>query len=176
MEKMNLQETEISRLKKEIENLQELKSSFHISLSKEKQVSIYLKQELQHLRKQTVARKTLAEVKESVWTDITKSMNEIWAMIQIMFEHNELVQRSKQAIEKIISESGEMPTQVNEIIKFLNSKTREELEELKIEDRIETILEFKRFLTKRGLKLQLEEKVHAMDLGVQRFFSKIEVL
>ena len=36
MEKMNLQETEISRLKKDIENLQELKSSFQISLSKEK--------------------------------------------------------------------------------------------------------------------------------------------
>jgi len=43
----------------------------------------------------------LAEVKESVWTDITKSMNEIWPMIQIMFEKNELVQRSKHAIEKI---------------------------------------------------------------------------
>jgi hypothetical protein len=28
-----------------------------------------------------------------------------------------------------------MPTQANEIIKFLNSKTREELEEMKIEDR-----------------------------------------
>ena len=39
MEKMNLQETEISRLKKEIENLQELKSSFQISLSKENQVT-----------------------------------------------------------------------------------------------------------------------------------------
>jgi hypothetical protein len=36
MEKMNLQEIDISRLKKEIENLQELKLSFHISLSKEK--------------------------------------------------------------------------------------------------------------------------------------------
>jgi murein L,D-transpeptidase YcbB/YkuD len=36
MEKMNLQETEISRLKKEIENFQELKSSFQTSLSKEK--------------------------------------------------------------------------------------------------------------------------------------------
>jgi hypothetical protein len=35
MEKMNLQETEIRKLKNEIENLQELKSSFHISLSKE---------------------------------------------------------------------------------------------------------------------------------------------
>jgi hypothetical protein len=31
-------------------------------------------------------------------------------------------------------------------------------------------------LTKRGLILQLEEKVQAMDLGVQRFFSKIEAL
>jgi hypothetical protein len=52
----------------------------------------------------------LAEVKESVWTDITKSMNEIWSMVQIMFEQNELVQRSKQAIKKIRLELGEMPT------------------------------------------------------------------
>jgi DNA gyrase/topoisomerase IV subunit A len=95
MENMNLQETEISRLKKEIENLQELKSSFQISLSKENKVSDQLKQELQQLRKQTVAGKTLAEVKESVWTNITKSMNEIWPMIEIMFEKTELVQRSK---------------------------------------------------------------------------------
>jgi hypothetical protein len=69
-----------------------------------------------------------------------------------------------------------MPTQANEIIKFLNSKTREELEELRIEDRTETILEVKRVLTKRGLMLQQEEKVQAMDLGVQRLFSKIEAL
>jgi chromosome segregation ATPase len=176
MEEMNLQETEISKLKKEIENLQELKYSYQTSFSKEKHVSDQLKQELQQLRKQTVAGKTLAEVKESVWTDITKSMNEIWPMIQIMFEQNELVQRSKQAIEKIRSELGEMPTQANEIIKFLNSKTKEELEELRIEDRTETIFEVKRVLTKRGLMLQLEEKVQAMDLGVQRFFSKIEAL
>jgi hypothetical protein len=158
MEKMNLQETEISRLKKEIENLQELKSSFQTSLSKEKQVTEQLKQELQQLRKKTVAGKTLAEVKESVWTDITKSINEIWPMIQIMFEQNELVQRRKQAIEKIKVELGDMPTQANEIIKFLNSKTREELEELKIEDRTETILEVKRVLTKRGLMLPVGRK------------------
>jgi hypothetical protein len=81
MEKMNLQETEINMLKKEIENLQELKSSFQTSLSKEKHVTDQLKQELQQPQKQTMAGKTLAEVKESVWTDITKSMNEIWPMI-----------------------------------------------------------------------------------------------
>ena len=69
-----------------------------------------------------------------------------------------------------------MPTQANEMIKFLISKTREELEELRIEDRTETILEVKKVFTKRGLMLQLEEKVQAMDLGVQRFFIKIEAL
>jgi hypothetical protein len=176
MEKMNLQETEISRLKKEVENLQELKTSFQTSLSKENKVTEQLRKELQQLQKQTVAGKTLAEVKENVWTDITKSINEIWPMIQIMFEQNELVQRRKQVVEKIIIELGDRPTQENEIIKFLNSKTREELEELKIEDRTETILEVKRVLTKRGLLLQLEEKVQIMDQGVHKFFSKIETL
>ena len=61
---------------------------------------------------------------------------------------------------------GDMPSQANEIIRFLNSKTREELEELKIEDMTETILEVKRVLTKRGLMLQLEEKIQVMDQGV----------
>jgi DNA gyrase/topoisomerase IV subunit A len=63
MEKMNLQETEISRLKKEVENLQELKTSFQTSLSKEKKVTEQLRKELQQLQKQTMVGKTLAEVK-----------------------------------------------------------------------------------------------------------------
>jgi hypothetical protein len=95
MEEMNLQETEISRLKKEVEDLQELKSSYQTSYSMEKQASDKLKQELQQLRKKTVVGKTLAEAKENIWMDISKSINEIWPMVQIMFEQNELVQRSK---------------------------------------------------------------------------------
>ena len=46
-----------------------------------------------------------------------------------------------------------MLTEATEIIKFLNSKTREELEDFKIEDRTKTILEVKKVLTKRGLML-----------------------
>ena len=131
---------------------------------------------MQQFQKQIVAGKTLVEVKQSVWTDITKSMNEIWQMIHILFKKNEMVQRSQQAIEKIRVELGEMPTKAVEIIKFMNSKTREELEDLKIEYRKKTILEVKRVLIKRVFMLQLEEKVQTMDTGVQRFFSKIESL
>ena len=75
---------------------------------------------MQQFQKQTVAGKTLAEVKENVWMDITKSINEIWPMVQIMFEQNELVQRRKKSIEKIRGELGEMPVEATKIFKFLN--------------------------------------------------------
>jgi hypothetical protein len=47
---------------------------------------------------------------------------------------------------------------------------------MEIEDRKNTILEVKKVLTKKGFILQLEDKAQVMDIGVQRFFSKIEVL
>jgi hypothetical protein len=160
----------------EINNLQQLKSTFQSSYNTEMHKSQRLKQELQKLQKETVMAKTLSEAKENIWMDICKSMTEIWPLIQIMFEQHELVQRSRQAIDKIRGELGERPTEANEIIRFLNSKTREELEALEIEDRTETILEVKKVLTKRGLMLQLEERAQAMDIGVQRFFSKMDSL
>jgi hypothetical protein len=45
--------------------------------------------------------KTLSEAKENIWMDIFQSMIEIWILIQIVFEKHELVQRSRQAIDKI---------------------------------------------------------------------------
>ena len=105
-----------------------------------------------------MAGKRLTEAKENIWKDIAKSINEIWPMVKIMSEQHEMVLKSRQAIDRIRIELGEMLSAANKIIKFINSKTKEELEELKVEDRIETILEVKRVLTKRGLMLQLEEK------------------
>ena len=84
--------------------------------------------------------KTLAEAKEKIWMDMSKSMAEIWTLVQIMFEQHELVLRSRKAIDQTKGELGEMPTEANEIIRFLNSKTKDELESLEIEDRTETIL------------------------------------
>jgi hypothetical protein len=120
--------------------------------------------------------KTLAEAKENIWMDISKCINERWPMVQIMFKQHKLVLRSKHAIDRIKGELGEIPTEANEIIRLLNSKTKEEMENLKIEDRTETILKVKRVLTKRGLMFQLEEKSEIMDIRVQRFFSKIDSL
>jgi hypothetical protein len=176
MEEMTLQGEEIKKLWQEMEHLQKLKYSFQTSYNTEKHTLEKLRQEIQQLQKQTMVGKTLAKAKENIWMDISKSMNDIWPMVQIMFEQHELVLRSSQAIDRIKGELGEMPTEANEIIRFLNSKTKEEIENLKIEDRTKTILEVKRVLNKRGLMLKLEEKSQNMDIRIQRFFSKIDVL
>ena len=116
MEEMNLQETKISRLKREVESLQELKNSYQMSFHVEKETTEKLKRELQQIQKQTVVGKMLAEAKKKIWMDICGSINEIWPMVQIMFEQNKLVLRSWQAIDKIKRELGDMPTEANKII------------------------------------------------------------
>jgi hypothetical protein len=135
MVEMTLQGTEINRLKMEVESLQELNYSYQTRYNIERQVSKKLKKEIQQPHKQTVESKTLVEAKENIWTNISNSINEIWPMVQIMFKQHDLVLKSRQAIDRIRGELGEMPSKANEIIKFLNSKTKEELENLKVEER-----------------------------------------
>jgi len=103
-------------------------------------------------------------------------MTEIWSLIQIMFEQHELMQRSKQTMDKTKGELGERHAEANEIINSFKSRKKEELEALEIEDRTETILEVKKVLTKRGLMSQLEERAQEIDICVQRFFSKMDSL
>ena len=50
-----------------------------------------------------------------------------------------------------------MPEEATRIIHFLNSENKYELQELEIPDRIGTILEVRRVLTKRNLMLNLED-------------------
>jgi hypothetical protein len=176
MEDMSIQGEEIKKLQEEVNNLQELKSMFQASHQEEMHKSQRLSQQLQQLQKETVMEKTLAQAKENIWVDINKSMSEIWPSIQIIFEQHELVQKARGEIEIIKEELGERPTEASELIIFINSKNKQELEELEIEDRTDTILEIKKVLTKKGLMLQLEEKAQVMDIGVQIFFSKFEVL
>jgi hypothetical protein len=48
--------------------------------------------------------KTLAQAKENIWVDISKSMSEIWPSIHIIFEQHELVHKARGAIEIIKEE------------------------------------------------------------------------
>ena len=69
-----------------------------------------------------------------------------------------------------------MPEEATRIIHFLNSKNKYELQELEIPDRTCTILEVKRVLTKRNLMLNLEDNCQTMQLPIDRFMVKFELL
>ena len=69
-----------------------------------------------------------------------------------------------------------MPEEATRIIHFLNSKNKYELQELEIPDRTCTILEVRKVLTKRNLMLNLEDKCQTMQLAIDRFMVKFEIL
>jgi len=66
------------------------------------------------------------------------------------------VDRSKEVIIGIKEDLEHMHGEANKIIKVLNAKTKEELEEFGIEDKNDTTIEVRRVLTKKKLMLQLE--------------------
>ena len=69
-----------------------------------------------------------------------------------------------EAIHKVKEELGKKPEEANEIIKYLNSKNKQELEEIGISDRTETILEVRKVISKRNLMVQLEDKCQTWSL------------
>lgn len=87
-----------------------------------------------------------------------------------------MIQKATETIIKVREKLGDMPIEASNIIKFLNSKNKYELEELGINDRTATILEVKKVLTKRNLINQLEEKCEMLELGVHIFFNENEAL
>lgn len=58
------------------------------------------------------------------------------------------------------------------IIKVLNSKNREELEQLGIQEKTKAILEVKRMHNKRNIMLQLHNKCQNLETSIQIFIRR----
>jgi len=71
---------------------------------------------------------------------------------------------------------GTKTSDVVALIRLLNSKSREELEELDIEDITYTILEVRKILTKKNLMFQLETKCNSLENITKRFHRKFNEL
>ena len=69
-----------------------------------------------------------------------------------------------------------MPDEANRLIHFLNNKNKEHLEELGIADKIETILEIKRVLTKKNFMQNLGRRFQDMQVEINSFMEKFTIL
>jgi len=114
--------------------------------------------------------------KQPLWANIIDLVNDIWPSIQVIFEQNDFVKEAGEAIQRVKAKLGNMPEEASRIIKFLNSKNKFELQELGIVDRIGTILEMKKVITKRNLMTKLEDKCHTMEQAIAMFMVKFDTL
>ena len=48
----------------------------------------------------------LAQAKETIWIEINDAMSEIWPSIQIIFEQQELINKSKETVAEIKVDLG----------------------------------------------------------------------
>ena len=99
-----------------------------------------MNEQLKKLEKYLTLKEPMAQIRQKVWANIIEEVSDIWSSIQVIYEQKDLVKSAREAIQKIKEELGKKPKKALEIIKFLNSKNRQELEEIGINDRTETIL------------------------------------
>ena len=104
------------------------------------------------------------------------SVNDIWPSIYVIFEQIDLVKTTQEEIQKTKAKLGEIPDEANRLIHFLNTRTKEQLEELGITDKTETILEIKRVLTKKNLMQNLKRRSHDMKVEINAFMEKFAIL
>jgi len=135
-----------------------------------------MNERIQILEKELTLKEPLGQDKEQLWANIIDSINDILPSIQVIFEQNDLVKEAIESIQKVKAELGDMLEEATRIIHFLNSKSKYELHELDIPDKIGTILEVKKVLTKRNFVMNLEDTCQTMQLVVDRFMVKFNVL
>ena len=173
---MSIQTTKINMLKEQVKNLEDEKKLAQVMYKAESQKENRLTDRIHKLEKELSLKEPLAQVKQQLWANIINSVNDIWPSIEVIFEQKVLIKEASESIQKVKEELGKKPKEATEIIKFLNSKNKQELEEIGISDKNETILEVRKVISNRNIMTQLEDRCQNMDLAISIFMVKFYVL
>jgi hypothetical protein len=91
----------------------------------------------------------------------------MWKCFIITEEDANLVKKVEKDLANVEQELGDKPKVANKIIIVLNSKKKEELNQIGIKDRTSKIMDFEKFLTKRNLIQQVQSKLVHLQKNVQ---------
>ena len=124
------QDKEILSLRGTIKNLEKSKNDALITSRGHEQMVDRLQEQVKILQAQVNLTDQVAYIKNHLWTKIIEGIHSQWPSIRIIYEQRELLQVASVEIDKTKREIDKKPAQAIQLIAFLNSKTREELEEL----------------------------------------------
>ena len=176
MEEMYIKNIEINKLKEKIKNLEDAKKLAQNNAKNEEQKAKRASEQLKKVEEKLTLKEPMAFIKNQLWSKIIESINDTWPSIQVIYEQKEFLKVAKEEIVKTKEELGAKLEEALEIIKFLNTKNTQELDEIGITDRTETILEVRKVITKKNLMKQLEGKCQNMDLAITIFMVKFDIL
>jgi hypothetical protein len=110
--------------------------------------------------------------KHVIWDNISTQVSNNWSQFSLIGDELELLTSAKKDITRTTNELENKPDLANEIIKFLNNRTKEKLKDLNVIDRTNIVIDSKKVLTKRRLMKNVENKLHEM-IGEVASFKRI---
>ena len=128
MQDMSIQTNEINRLKEQVKILESENKLVQMMHNAETKKSNRLNDRIQNLENELKLAEPLSQAKKKLWANIINSVNDIWPSIQVIMEQKDLIKEASGAIKKVKEELGKKLEETTEIIKFLNSKNKQELE------------------------------------------------
>ena len=68
---------------------------------------------IKFLEKDLTLQEPLGQIKEMLWANIIDSVNDVWPLIQVIFEQTELVKVAIEAIQKVKEDLGDQLEDAN---------------------------------------------------------------
>ena len=140
---MTLKTNEINSLKKQIQIMEASNKTTLINANNYEQKANRLEEQVKILQKDLSFTTQVSYIINHLWANIIEAIHLQWPSIQIIYEQRDILLIAQKEIQRTTEELADKPTQAHRLITFLNSKNRTELEELKIQDRTEAILDRK---------------------------------
>ena len=132
MEEMSLKNTKINNLKKENKDLESSYKNALIASKGHEQRENALEEQVKSLQKEVNFNEQVKYIKNYLWNNIIQGIHLYWPSIQIIYEQRDLLKAAQVEIQQTKEELADKPSQALKLMTFLNSKNREEIEELKI--------------------------------------------
>ena len=127
MESLQLRVTKIQETKLQLVKLEEKYDTSKKTAADNTREIKRLEKLVQALEKDLSLEKPLNEINDILWGNIIELIKGIWPSIQAIFEQNELVKIAQEEINRTRHELRGRPEQAQQLIQFLNSRTKQQL-------------------------------------------------
>jgi hypothetical protein len=173
---LNLKVVEIEILKKTIlEQNEQIKDKEKI-IAEYQKLKTKMLTDMEQMKTKLTCKPYFLGAKHLIWDEIISEVTKLWDNFKIIDDEMMLIDEANDCIKKSFHELGTRPQVATQIIKFLNSNSRETLARKGVKDKTTMVMETERIFTKRNLLQQAQNECIALKKNVESFTNKFKNL